>query len=318
MRNPGLKTVAGVILSCCILLVIFQSCKEDKKEKEMEETVEKKENVIQVLTEVMDFQVQDTVQSGWQTFRYKNASSEAHFILLDKYPEGKNIKDGEKDVMPIFQEGMDLINKGEMDAAMEAFGKLPPWFSEIVFSGGVGLVSPGKVAESTVYLEPGYYVLECYVKMPNGVFHGVMGMAKEMVVIADSTANTAPESTVKIALSGAEGISVLDSIHAGPQVFEVKFEDQMTHENFVGHDVNLVRLSENANLDELEKWMNWADPEGLISPAPEGIIFLGGINDLPAGKTGYFKADLDSGKYALISEVPNTREKNMLITFTIP
>ncbi|NNF18157.1 MAG: hypothetical protein HKN61_00135 [Flavobacteriaceae bacterium] len=303
----------GIVL-LLVTLITAASCKEDPKE----EQEVKKEEVIEVLTEVMDFQLKDTIRSGWQTFRYTNASNEPHFILLDKYPEGKNIKDGEKDVMPIFQEGMELINKGEMDKAMEAFGKLPPWFSEIVFSGGVGLVSAGKMAESTIYMEPGYYVLECYVKMPNGVFHGVMGMVKELVVVQDTTTHTPPEPTVRIAISGAEGIQVQDSIKAGPQVFQVTYKDQVTHENFVGHDINLVRLEENADLDQLEAWMNWVDPKGLISPAPEGVVFLGGVNDMPAGRTGYFTAELEPGSYVLISEVPNAREKNMLVPITIP
>ena len=54
-----------------------------------------------------------------------------------------------------------------------------------------------------------------------------------------------------------------------------------------------------------------------IEPAPEGIVFLGGVNDMPAESTGYFTAVLTPGKYALISEVPNTLSKNMLKTFVI-
>src|SRR5680860_1002883 len=65
------------------------------------------------------------------------------------------------------------------------------------------------------------------------------------------------------------------------------------------------------------KWMNWADSKGLISPAPEGITFLGGVNDMPAGSIGYFQVNLEPGNYALISEVPNTISKNMLKTFKI-
>lgn len=63
--------------------------------------------------------------------------------------------------------------------------------------------------------------------------------------------------------------------------------------------------------------MNWADPKGLISPQPKGIIFLGGVNDMPAGSTGYFTADLSPGKYAFISEVPNALSKGLLKTFEV-
>ena len=63
--------------------------------------------------------------------------------------------------------------------------------------------------------------------------------------------------------------------------------------------------------------MNWADPKGLIEPAPSTITFLGGVNDMPAESRGYFVATLEPGKYALISEVPETIRKKMLKTFVV-
>ena len=63
--------------------------------------------------------------------------------------------------------------------------------------------------------------------------------------------------------------------------------------------------------------MNWADPEGLIEPAPKAVTFMGGVNNMPKGNTGYFKATLEPGNYALISEVPNALSKNMLKTFLV-
>jgi len=63
--------------------------------------------------------------------------------------------------------------------------------------------------------------------------------------------------------------------------------------------------------------MNWTDPKGLITPAPKGITFLGGVNDMPAGSTGYFTVTLEPGNYTLISEVPNALSKKMLKTFVI-
>ena len=39
---------------------------------------------------------------------------------------------------PAFDEGMALIMEGNVEAALEAFGKLPEWFSEVVFVGNKG------------------------------------------------------------------------------------------------------------------------------------------------------------------------------------
>jgi hypothetical protein len=297
--------------------IAFQSCKSDKKEVVEEQIEEPVDNSIEIVTEVMDFQMVDTITSGWNTFRYFNKSKETHFFLLDKYPEGKFIKDAEEEVGPIFQNGMDLINEGKAEEGFKEFGKLPEWFSKIVFVGGSGLVSSGQMSETTVKLEPGYYIVECYVKMANGVFHTTMGMAKELIVIEESSNNSPPNPTVNVSISSENGIMNKEVLSKGEQVFSVKFEDQIVHENFVGHDVNLVKLNENADIDALEKWMNWADPKGLITPSPEGVIFLGGVNDMPAGSMGYFKVNLEPGNYALISEVPNSSEKNMLKLFEV-
>lgn len=306
------KATPVIFFFALISVMVFSSCKSgDEKEKT------EKDNAIEIVTNAMDFNMVDEIPSGWNKFRYINKSEETHFILMDKYPAGKTIADGRKEVIPVFQKGMDLINEGKPDEAQAEFGKLPAWFPDIVYTGGCGLLSPGKSCEFTLNLEPGYYVMECYVKMANGVFHGTMGMTKAFTVTDSVSGYSAPTPNVRVTISGTEGISYTDSIKKGKNVFSVYYKDQKVHENFVGHDVNLVKLGENANLGELEKWMNWADPKGLITPTPEGVTFLGGINDMPAGGTGYFSADLEPGSYAFISEVPNASGKGLLKTFEI-
>ncbi|TDI67996.1 MAG: hypothetical protein E2O86_08140 [Bacteroidetes bacterium] len=313
---PGTKQ-NSLMLLILIAFVGLHSCKSDK-DREVDDPIQlQKDNVIQIVTENMDFQMPDTIPSGWNTFRYKNMSPQTHFFLVDKYPQGKTLEDVKTLVMPVFDNGMKLINEGKSEEGFAEFGKLPEWFSEVVFVGGSGLISPGNVGKTTIKLDPGYYIIECYVKMSNGVFHSSMGMAKELIVSDDVSDDSEPSADIKINISSTEGIVFNDSIQRGLQTFSVFYEDQITHENFVGHDINLARLSENADLEALDNWMNWSDPKGLIDPAPEGVTFLGGVNDMPTGSTGYFTVTLEPGNYVLISEVPNPSSKNMLKTFTV-
>jgi hypothetical protein len=144
-----------------------------------------------------------------------------------------------------------------------------------------------------------------------------MGMAKEIHVLDEDSGNTPPEADMEITISSTEGINYEGTITKGEHTFAVHYKDQIVHENFVGHDVNLVKLDDNADLKELEAWMNWATPIGLMDPVPDGVTFLGGTNDAPAGSTQYFEVDLAPGNYALISEVPNTSSKNMFKTFEV-
>ena len=315
--QPFSVNYSKVIFSLFISIMILQGCGPDKKTKAQEKVVPKDEGTIEIITTVMDFKSPDTIPYGWNTFKYHNKSSETHFFLLDKYPEGKTIQDTKTEVFPPFDKGMDLINEGKSEEGFAEFGNLPAWFFEVVFSGGSGLVSPRKSSITTLKLEPGYYIMECYVKMPNGKFHSSMGMAKPIVVTNKKSSNAPPTVTTSIKVSSTEGINYNSPITKGAQVFSVEFLDQIAHENFMGHDVNLVKLTDIANLEDLESWMNWADPKGLVTPAPEGVTFLGGVNDSPAGSIGYFKVNLEPGHYAFIAEVPNALKKGMLKTFTV-
>ncbi len=309
------KNFIGVITSLTLLssfsftFLFIQSCKSDKKET--------KDEAIEIITENMDFQMPDSITSGWNTFRYKNQSTQTHFFLIDKYPEGKTSKDAENLVAPVFDSAMKLIMEGKTEEGYAEFAKLPEWFGEVVFVGGSGLVSPNQIGETTLNLKPGKYILECYVKMSNGMFHTSMGMTKDIVVTDINSGNKALVPDINISVSSTEGIIFNDTISSGKHIFSVYFKDQIVHENFVGHDINLVKLDENADLKDLENWMNWADPKGLIEPAPRAITFLGGVNDMPTGNTGYFTAILEAGRYALISEVPNSLSKKMLKTFVV-
>lgn len=126
-----------------------------------------------------------------------------------------------------------------------------------------------------------------------------------------------PIPTASIDISSTNGLILKDSISSGNQIFQTNFIDQKTYENFVGHDVNLVRYDNTASMDSLIQWMNWMNPKGLRTPTPKGFTFLGGMNNLPAGSKGFFEADLVPGNYVLISEVPAADEKKLLYKFAI-
>jgi hypothetical protein len=318
--KSGLTPFSGklnYLILIFIIMILFSGCKSEKKAEGISMPESEVDNSIPIVTEVMDFIVTDSISSGWQTFKYVNNSREPHFVLFEKYPAGFTITNAQQEVVPVFQNGMNLLNQGKTDEAMAAFGTLPDWFPKIEFLGGTGIISPGETATTTLNMKPGYYVIECYVKMENGVFHSAMGMLEDLVVTTDSVDFSPPAASVTVEISKDGGLNVLGSIKGGEQVFAVNFLDQAPHEHFIGHDVNLVRLGEGANPDSLANWMNWSDPKGLIAPGPKDVTFLGGVNEMPAGHTGYFKATLTPGEYALISEVPSPREKKMFYAFSV-
>ncbi|MFW6084933.1 MAG: hypothetical protein ACODAA_06955, partial [Gemmatimonadota bacterium] len=234
-------------------------------------------------------------------------------------------EDSEEEVVPVFQNIMDDIN-GQPPRFPEAGFELPAWYGEVVFLGGPGLTSAGETSETRVHLEPGTYVIECYVKTADGTFHSTEGMIRGLEVTERSNAADAPPRTsgrVTIDLGKkthrGDGISFDDGItRPGVHTFEVHFENQGPYAHFLGHDVHLVRLDDSADTDALADWMNWSVPGGLASPQPEGVTFLGGAQDMPAGSTTYVTAELVPGDYAWIAEVPDPDAEKMFVPFSVP
>lgn len=314
-----------------VVLFLIASCKFNDSEKDgleeeavseqspasMEEEISAKNDPIKVVTKSMEFITQDEMPSGWISIQYENDSNDPHFLTMEKYPEGKGIKDSEKDLIPVFDEGMRLLIEGKNDEAMAEFGNLPEWYQKVEFYGGVGLTSPNTTSQATFKVVPGTYIIECYVKMPNGTFHSSNGMAKEIHVTDRASGMDAPDADYEIHISSEEGIQFDGNVSPGEHTFAVHYDDQKVHENFVWHDVHLVWAEPDADLSKLNDWMNWTAPTGLQTPAPGGFKFMGGIGEMAAGKTGYFTADLKPGKYVLISEVADPKGNEMLKTFTV-
>jgi hypothetical protein len=276
--------------------------------------------VVDVTARGLTFDAPSEIPAGWTTFRFTNASPMVHFVAVQRMPEGYGVREQQGEVAPIFQDGLDLLTAGDVDGAMAEFGKIPAWFGEIVLMGGPGLTSPGLTSGATVYLEPGTYLLECYVKT-DGVFHSfnpdpaAYGMVHEFTVTGEMSTAVEPMADLDVTISSEGGITMEGDPAPGPQTIRVRFADQTLHENFGGNDVHVVRLSQDLDLGALDLWMDWRQPGGLQSPAPAN--FVGGLNDMPAGETGYFSVTLAPGEYALISEVAGAMGKGLFRAFTV-
>lgn len=273
-------------------------------------------NTVKVTSTGMNFDAPDEIPAGWTSFSFMNKTPNVHFFVIQDLPEGKTLADSKREVVPYFQAGMNYWRDGDAANAFgaEGFGGLPAWYGEVVMTGGPGLVSGGLTATSSVHLDPGTYVIECYVKGRDGNFHSFHGMIDQFIVTGDPEENSEPPKVdIPISIGTRDGI-VLEKVPSRPgrHTFSVHYIDQAAYGNLLGHDVHLVRIEDSVTEEDLEvlnKWMNWfyvgEDMEGFMVPSPEGFTFLGGLQELPAGQTGYFTAVLKPGHYALISEIDN-------------
>ena len=212
------------------------------------------------------------------------------------------------------------MNAGDEEAVQAAFAKFPEWIGELGRQGGPGMLSPGRIGETTVYLEPGHYFLECYIKS-DGVFHttspgdGRIGMMLELTVTEASNRAPEPVANATIALKNS-GIEFVDGeLRAGKNTIRVDFLEQQALPSFVGNDVHLMVVEDPESIGKADRWLDWRTKEGLEDPSP--VTFLGGINDMPAGSHGYFTVDLPPGDYAFIAEMPGPRESGFVLPFMV-
>jgi hypothetical protein len=246
------------------------------------------------------FEMPARIKSGWTTFRLFNAGMAPHFALLSRLPDGKTLVDYRRDVVPAFSEAMKAVveDKGDRTRAFEVLGaKIPPWFGEVRQMGGPGFIEPGGLAITTAQLEPGYYVVECYIKADDGRFHAELGMLNALIVTDADSGATPPLVDTRITLSNGK-IEVAGVIARGRQIVAVDFKEHPAAG--LGNDVHLVRIEKDGDLDAAIRWVDWMNLDGLIHATP--ARFLGGTEEMPIGSTAYLTLNFEPGEYAWLAE----------------
>lgn len=293
---------------------------EDAAAASPEQSGQKEPYVVELRAVGKTFEGPSEIPSGWTTFRFVNASGMLHFAIIDVPPEGVTAQEMSETVMEPFQDAMDAMIAGDEEAVNAAFGKFPSWIGELGRAGGPGFLSPGLTGQTTVYLEPGYYVVECYIKT-DGIFHstspgeGQLGMLMGLTVTEEESNAPEPGADVTLEVRNS-GFRLVDGeLTSGTNTIRVDFVEQQALPSFVGNDVHLMRVADEGSIPDASAWMDWRAKEGLQTPSP--AVFLGGINDLPAGKHGYFTVDLQPGDYAFIAEIPDPQAAGFVLPFAV-
>lgn len=271
-------------------------------------------DAVTVTAKDFEFEAPASIPSGWNDFRFVNEGEQEHFFLLYHLPEGRTFADYRSGVTEPFLSVWSRYDAGELtrEETLAALGEeMAPWFFEAETAGGAALTEPGRTAHVTLDLEPGTYVMECYVKTPQGTWHNDRGMLKELTVTEDSTGAAPPEADAELTLSNYE-IATSDTLTAGRQTVAVHVTD--TPEGFMPHDINLFRIeSDTTTVEQIVAWMDWMDLEQFRAPGP--AISVGGVESMAAGATGYMTVDLEPGRYAWVSE--NYANRGMVREFTV-
>jgi hypothetical protein len=213
----------------------------------------------------------DTIQAGWTTFHLVNDGTMFHHLDIARVDSGKTMAD--------------------VEAALKSKGPPPKWLVDV---GGPNAPDPKAQANATLNLQPGSYLMLCYVDMPDGVPHMAKGMVRPFTVVASAVPSTEPTADVTIALADYS-FTTTGAMKAGHHTIKVQNTGPQEHE------VELIRLAPGKTLKDVGAWMAKMD-----GPPPASGI--GGIAGMAVGGTNYFDVDLTAGTYAFLCFVPDAKD----------
>jgi hypothetical protein len=269
--------------------------------------------VLQITATDYAFLAPASVAAGWVRIRFMNEGAEPHFVFISRLPEGRTVDDYEAAVLPTFAGAWRAVRDdgASVEAALgQLQSALPEWYGSVHMVGGPGYLSPGRTSESVIRLEPGSYVLECYMKTADGRIHYMEGMVRPLEVVAGDGIGSPPEADVQVTLTN-QGVGLDGAIAPGRVTFAV--HAAQNPEVGYGHSAHLARLAPDTEVGDIVSWVNWFAARGMSAPAP--VEFVGGVHFMPEGDTAFFAADLEPGRYLLISE--STAHAGILREFTV-
>lgn len=230
-------------------------------------------NVVTVVAKEYAFEAPASIPAGLTTIRLVNDGKELHHVSLIRLTDGKTMED--------------------LMSALRKPGPLPAWAHE---AGGVNPPRPdGGEADVTQRLEPGNYVLTCFVPSPDGTPHMMKGMSRALTV-APSSGAQAPDPVPDVVMTLTDYKFALSKpLTPGKHVIRVENAGQQAHE------LVLARLAPGKTAGDLAKWI-----DKMQGPPPGEPI--GGVAGMAPGGRAYITVDLAPGDYGFLCFLPDVKD----------
>jgi hypothetical protein len=227
-----------------------------------------KANVVDLRGDEYAFVMPESIQGGWTTFEFSNTGRETHEFALAKLGGGKTIAD---------------VRLYLSDPKSQQ--QPPPDWVQI--RAGIPTLDAGEKAALAQRLEPGRYVLLCFLDAPDGKSHIEHGMLRTFEVKGEAGADR-PKPDATVALGDRLAGPRLD---AGERTIELRNDDDRPNSTF------LIAFEPGKTDQDLRRW----EEGGLRGPAP--ARFLGGAIDVPPHTSVYYSVNLEQGReYTLVDD----------------
>lgn len=222
------------------------------------------------------FDAPASIPAGTVTFRLKNLGKEVHHLWIVKLARGHTPEE--------FQQ---VSNK--WGSAL----KMPSWATDV---GGPNTANAGETADGTLTLDPGTYILVCWIPSPDGMLHVMKGMVRTLTVTAKgATKPDEPTPDLRIMMDDYS-FELNGPLTAGHRT--IRFDNRAAQ----SHEAVLARLEGNHTVAEAVTWLN----SGQFGPPP--VTAIGGASGLAKGQHMYITTDLKPGRYALLCFIPDAKD----------
>jgi hypothetical protein len=158
--------------------------------------------------------------------------------------------------------------------------------------GGPAMIDAHRTDEVTLDLQPGTYVLACFVPSPDGTPHVAKGMLKRLEVTAPDQSEATPPAARDTFSLRDFSFEMPGTMRAGQATYKV------VNAGFQPHELVVVKRAEGTPLEDVRAWF-----KERAGPPPFEAV--GGINGLSPGRVGYMTLDLQPGTYAAICVIPD-------------
>lgn len=229
--------------------------------------------VVTIRTLDYAFEAPASIPAGPTTIRIVNGGKELHHVWFVKLEQGKTAAD--------YLQAMQALAKGEAPP--------PAWAIDM---GGPQMGMPGALADGTVNLEAGNYVIVCHIPAADGVPHSAKGMYKALTVTPNAAPAAEPKADVTMTLRDYD-FAFSAPLTAGRQTVRIVNEAEQFHEAFI------ARLLPGKTVAQALAWLE----QGMQGPPPMELV--GGATGLAKGRGMQFTADFTPGEYALLCFLPD-------------
>ncbi len=246
------------------------------------------------------FTIPETVPGGLVKLNFVNNGQEDHHAQMLRLNGGVTFEQFQR----TFEEAMQAVPV-EGDAAFYRIEEIA------ALAGGPPPTSPGNANEVIQNLEPGNYVLLCFLEDPEGIPHMAKGMIGQFIVTPGLAVMPSPPGAQATVELGDFAFVNVPDFAAGKTILQVTNSGSQPHEMIV------LRLK-GISADQLFEILSAPPPPPGEAPPPgrppfEGplpVESAGGIQAFMPGETAWTTLDLSQGEYVIVCFISSPLHDN--------